>query len=366
MRILPLYTILLVLAVCFAVCDTKTAYAVNFNEDFDSYSVGTNGQAISFFNASSSNDYVVTDFSAISAPHSLRKINSGASDYNFTNTLDTRFGAFTGFYYTTSGSNNWDVFFNRGLTSTSKAQAFGFSFDDGDIVVYENSGTVLETLETNTPFETWQNITIEWRQGSGVNYEARVRAGALTSAWYETDVYGGATDFKIVFRGVTSISASSYTLMDSLSIVTDNDAIFNPGGDLSDTEYITINEPFPYGTTTATNTVSIDIDYSTPYSLDFRPTTTRTYIIKDAVTLDIEHVYAVTVDANSAESLNVQQDIELTDGSKLLYAGYLTEGGAWYSEVAETFFNVATNTYLMATGLETPLSGSGGAVTNKL
>jgi len=110
-----------------------------------------------------------------------------------------------------------------------------------------------------------------------------------------------------------------------------------------------------YGTTTATTTFNVQIHFKTPFSIDFRPTTTRTYEIVDAVTGELNYRSTTTIPANSAENLLVNENATTTIGSKFIRAFYADIQGNIYSEVDEVFFNVATNTYFIATGLLTPI-----------
>lgn len=109
-----------------------------------------------------------------------------------------------------------------------------------------------------------------------------------------------------------------------------------------------------YGTTTASTTFAISIKYKTPFSIDYRPTTTRHYEIVDALTGELEYVYNYTLEANSAEVLTLNATNTLSTGSKYIRAMYLDQAGNIYSEVDEVFFSVVTNTYASSTGLLTP------------
>lgn len=125
---------------------------------------------------------------------------------------------------------------------------------------------------------------------------------------------------------------------------------------------VTIIEPTPYGTTTATTSVNIQINYKAPATIDPRPTTTRTYIISDAVTGVTEYRYTHVLPANTTENYTLNDTINLTPGSKILTAYYgqyssttaSTSDPAPYTPVQSTFFNVITNTYLAATGIDNP------------
>lgn len=118
------------------------------------------------------------------------------------------------------------------------------------------------------------------------------------------------------------------------------------------TQYIQIIEP-EYGTTTG-NATTIKVHFQTPITIDFRPTTTRTVVIRDAVTLVEEERIEDTLQANAGENITQNYPVFLSNGSKLVSAYYARENGTVYSETAQTFFNVNTNTYQIATGLLTP------------
>lgn len=109
-----------------------------------------------------------------------------------------------------------------------------------------------------------------------------------------------------------------------------------------------------YATTTATTTFQVVINFKTPFSIDFRPTTTRHFEIVDAVTGELNYSYDHTVPANSSENMTLNISASTTEGSKFIRAMYLDTNGGIYSEVDEVFFNVATNTYFIATGLLSP------------
>lgn len=125
------------------------------------------------------------------------------------------------------------------------------------------------------------------------------------------------------------------------------------------TKNIEIFKP-TYGTTTASTTFQVQVRYKTPFSLDFRPTTTRHFEIVDAVTGELDYSYDVILEANSGENLIINATTTTDSGSKFIRAMYLDQNGGIYSEVDEVFFNVATNTYYANTGLETPNSSPTG------
>lgn len=117
---------------------------------------------------------------------------------------------------------------------------------------------------------------------------------------------------------------------------------------------VTINEPQPYGTTTASTTVPISIHYYLPATIDHTPDLIRTYVVSDAVTNQVEHIYEYDVGANAAENVTINQDIIMATGSKILSAYYATASGTPYTAPVDTFFNVQTNSYLAATGIDNP------------
>jgi len=118
---------------------------------------------------------------------------------------------------------------------------------------------------------------------------------------------------------------------------------------------ITIVEP-AYGATTATTTFNVAVNFKTAFSFDFRPTTTRHFEIVDALTNAVQYSYSQTVPTNTGENLQINQSVTVPEGSKYIRAMYLDQNGGIYSEVAESFFNVATNTFYASTGLLTPTS----------
>ena len=123
-------------------------------------------------------------------------------------------------------------------------------------------------------------------------------------------------------------------------------------------QFINIISP-EYGSTTASTSVDIIINYATVPSIDFRPSTTRRFDIFDAVTNELEYQYSFDLSPNSAESFQLIQNVNLSEGSKIITAGYYeTESGALYSELSESFFNVATNTYLSVFGLNSPIDNN--------
>lgn len=124
------------------------------------------------------------------------------------------------------------------------------------------------------------------------------------------------------------------------------------------TQYIQILEP-DYGSTTSTTTVSVQVRFSTPLTLDFRPVTYRKIEIIDAITKEIQHEYNYPIGANAAENLVVTQSYEMATGTKIINAYYSYQNGTPYSEIDTIYFNVIDNSYFNATGLIDPLQNPG-------
>ena len=157
---------------------------------------------------------------------------------------------------------------------------------------------------------------------------------ALSSTWqyFVIDSFGNV-NITTPFNATTTIFTQGAT-----TPIPKNIEVFNP----------------TYGTTTASTTFQVQIKYKTPFSLDFRPTTTRHFQIVDAVTGELNYSYNVTVPSNTGENITINATTTTNEGSKYIRAMYLDENGNVYSEVDEVFFNVATNTYFIATGLINP------------
>jgi len=109
-----------------------------------------------------------------------------------------------------------------------------------------------------------------------------------------------------------------------------------------------------YGTTTATTTFTYSIKFKTPFSLDYRPTTTRKVVIIDAISYAQEYSTSTTIAPNTSENIIFNGTATTPIGSKYISAYYTDINGVIYSEVDTIFFNVATNTYLALTGLVSP------------
>lgn len=224
---------------------------------------------------------------------------------------------------------------------------------------------ILDTGFITVPYEATQKITMpfyattthvfnpEWHYK--FTFTPVAYPGANTGGF--AYIHGSAND---------TYPQTNYIQSGTTTTLTDMYFEYNYPGELIEGEYepgattpiaknIEILNP-TYGTTTATTTFGVSIKYRTPFSLDFRPTTTRYYEIVDAVTGEIEEQYAVLIPANTGENLTITATNTVSVGSKYMRAMYLDTNGQPYSEIDEVFFNVATNTYFIATGLLTPRS----------
>lgn len=118
---------------------------------------------------------------------------------------------------------------------------------------------------------------------------------------------------------------------------------------------ITIMAPLPYGTTTASTTVktSAFFFYTAPSS-----TTTRAEIkIYDAVTNELEDSVFQLVPAGFDVSFQLEYTFTLATGSKKMISSYVVAGSNIdLLTPKEHFFNVIDNSYLLATGLDSPQS----------
>lgn len=134
---------------------------------------------------------------------------------------------------------------------------------------------------------------------------------------------------------------------------------YNP----NDNRINSITSPLPYGTTTATNTVQIGVFWKNQIGFDYSvlPPTVYGWDLYDAVTLELEDSYSFDLDENTAFVFNYLSTTTMSDGSKILKS-YMRNAstGVDIAPVDETFFNVSTNTYLMATGLLSPRDNPAG------
>lgn len=196
--------------------------------------------------------------------------------------------------------------------------------------------------------------------GSNINFTTRMNSVYVNPAFdsscseYAGQVYffiGALGDFSVAYgmNGGTWID-----IFDLTDFTPDSNLVFEQTN-----QYINILKPV-YGTTTASTTIDIEVSFSTPFSIDFRPETIRKIEILDAVTLESQLVLTDNVAANTAENFVFSTSTTLTPGSKFIRAGYYTTDDILYSELAESFFSVATNTYFISTGLNNPRENPSG------
>lgn len=225
--------------------------------------------------------------------------------------------------------------------------------------VYKNYGTWTNLIENPHYIATWQNGTavpsvqdIANTYGNGQYVLIAVRAELCNGYPYPNSFHGyssapNGTSFAWVEFKVINATQIVEVAPDSYSVPVPDDPFNDP------LYNIQIVSP-TYGETTATTTYNVHIQYKIPLSLDPRPATIRHFEIVDALTGNVDYTYNVNIPANSIEDIDISRTITTVQGSKYLRAMYTTTSGVPYSEVAEIFFNVATNTYKMATGLDNP------------
>jgi hypothetical protein len=131
----------------------------------------------------------------------------------------------------------------------------------------------------------------------------------------------------------------------------------NPTGIVSANRLNQIIAPLPYGTTTATNTVNIKINFKSVAGFDYAtlPPQTFGWRVYDAVTNVLEKEYTQSVSTNTAFTLSYSTTTTLTNGSKILRSFIESlNTGVDIEPEDSTFFNVIDNSYFDATGLSSP------------
>ncbi len=121
--------------------------------------------------------------------------------------------------------------------------------------------------------------------------------------------------------------------------------------------YTQIIRPAPYGTTTASTSVNLSIDYKVAGDFNFSvvPPFDVGFQIFDAVTNQLELEYIDSFEQNTAVFFNYSSTTVLLPGSKIMRT-YIKNSNTGVDLVPqdETFFNVVNNSYLEATGLLNP------------
>jgi len=259
------------------------------------------------------------------------------------------------------GSEGWKwwVFHDNQIGANSGSYGtMQFTSEFGDQVSMGWSTGATTTYDLNEPFSDGSGLYRSWLLGPDFSQEAEYR---LTLS-----VLGQFNSLAPVYGAIYTNTDLSYinTRAEMYDYIYGNAPSNNPI-DFTDYEptqeykYIEILSPQPYGTTTASTTVSISVRFQTPLTIDPRPTTTRAYYIVDAVTNEPEYSYTQVIGPNTAENITISEDVVLTPGSKILRASYFDQFQEPYGQIDETFFNVATNTYLTATGLVSPRATAG-------
>ncbi len=121
--------------------------------------------------------------------------------------------------------------------------------------------------------------------------------------------------------------------------------------------YTQIVAPQPYGTTTATTSVDIDVSFKVSAGIDLStvPAFNIGYRIYDAVTGELEQQYSDNFEENTALFFTYSTTTSLTQGSKTIKS-FIENANTGVDLIPEdeTFFNVVTNSYFEATGLQSP------------
>lgn len=126
--------------------------------------------------------------------------------------------------------------------------------------------------------------------------------------------------------------------------------------------YNQIVAPQPYGVTTASTSVNLSVTYRVAADFNFAqvPAFNIGYRIYDAVTGELETEYSDNFEENTALFFTYSTTTALIEGSKIMRS-YIENAVTGQDLVVEddTFFNVVTNTYLQATGIDNPRANPG-------
>lgn len=287
--------------------------------------------------------------------------------------------AHAGFIYSNTpaitGITGSDIPFNSIATTTLKYAKFyavaNSEFANLDTVIqYNLSGPsespVYDCVATGTP-RMWGLLVTPF---SATNTED-LRPVILNFSGSQCDVYTSGNNLSTQYVLNNSLSSTLRTGKGSASSSVNGDVYlilsdrFTPLENVQTTPTVPISKNIEiinptYGTTTATTTFTYQIKFKTPFSLDFRPTTTRYIEIVDAVTGELDFSSSTIIPSNSGENTTITGTATTSEGSKFIRAMYLDTNGGIYSEVDEVFFNVATNTYFASTGLLSPRDNPSG------
>lgn len=254
---------------------------------------------------------------------------------------------------------NWWVFHDNAIGANSGSYGtfqFKTAFGDTTAVGYSTAATTTYTL--NTGFSDGSGLLLSRFDGPNLDQETEYRLYLTAIGQFNTlaPVYGVVYTNSDLSYINTRAEMYDYLYGNAPS---NNPIDFTNYVPTQEYKYIEILAPLPYGTTTASTTVPVSVRFQTPLTLDSRPSTTRAFYIVDAITYEPQYLYIQELGPNIGENITISEDVELPPGSKILRAGYFDMFDQPYGQTDETFFNVATNTYLAATGRETPRGTAG-------
>jgi len=322
--------------------------------DFDNIATGTE----SFVNFSGdtglSNFSEVSDIYSLSPQNSYRLVSTSGIDqiqFELFGKVAGGIGSSTIGYITGNirvNNNDSGLYIGTSRSSPVLLVPGGLSFGASGFC-NASSDYSLYTFSPSVPIGSWLFMALYWNNSTG---QIKIGVDDQITPWIDC--------FDPLTKQVGSVGMAGIgqEFFDDITVATDYEVssqlVF-----LQTTEYINIIKP-TYATTTATTSVDISVSFATPLSIDFRPATNRTITILDAVTKAVEYSTSTLLGANAGESLTKNFNLNLTQGSKIIKAGYYTTDGVLYSELAESFFNVVTNTYLLNTGLDNPREETSG------
>lgn len=251
-----------------------------------------------------------------------------------------------------SGYSVGSTFQNRQTAGTEFCTSGGFLYVLENVHVIDSTDQydgwttgdiLLDVSDTNGGATTLNLLTLANTHGAG--YYGFFANNSMGCPLAEDPIQQGSS---YAFAYVNTLGYATYYSDASFSFnaTSTNQPVTN--------QYINILSP-AYGSTTQSN-VNIQVQFKTPLSFDPRPTTTRTVVIRDAVTMAEEERFEETLEAGAGENVILTYNATLSDGSKMVYAYYALENGTIYSETAQSFFNVNINSYELATGLTTPIT----------
>lgn len=343
------------------------AEASVITETFDTYTVGSlTGQ--SDWTKTSGSNANVTTAQSVSAPNSNNMTADAGIDRVQRAVSDPVIGTVYSEVYT---SDRNSTFRKGGIMIGSGGDLIYLHYNGSNQVIAENIDSsycqLQDSFTASVGSNGWHYFQIEWDRLSTPNL-VRFTFDATVSDWIECGNAITAIDY--VGYGIQDTTADRI-YGDNFVFLSDTD--YSGGGTPSQEqeqfsyEYIVINAP-EYGETLPSTSVDIDVDFTSEQLFD-RPTTTRNIRVYDALTLALEWEYNSTLGPSPGDVdivFNVSTTTVLTEGTKLLQAVYRDEDGRSYTPLSTTYFNVATNTYYQATGIEDPLAPSSDLTQNEI